>query len=127
MDFILAITLITWQVPVQEGNCIVISTTRGGLTLAFRLSAIMLGRLRMTIAEAMSQYTWIGNHVFANPRWFHTRSLLWWPRPKYATAKMRQAVLEVIESGLRDQSLTNYDVETTLFMFATRYKKRCHR
>jgi hypothetical protein len=42
-------------------------TCRYALTLA-RLTAIMLGRLKMTINEAMHQYYEIGRHVFQRPR-----------------------------------------------------------
>src|SRR5438552_333400 len=42
-----------------------------------RLSAIMLGRLRMTVGEAKAQYILFGDSVFGQARWIHVKSPLW--------------------------------------------------
>jgi hypothetical protein len=68
--------------------------------MTIRLSAIMLGRLRMSVDEALSQYTEFGNAVFGQPRWWHERSALFFPRAKYPVRKVRGAVLKVIHDKL---------------------------
>lgn len=70
-------------------------TSTGGL------SAIMLGRLRMSTTEAVSQYTRFGNTVFGKARWFHERSFLFFPRAKFATRKVEEAILDVINQKLK--------------------------
>ncbi|ERF73763.1 hypothetical protein EPUS_08561 [Endocarpon pusillum Z07020] len=69
-------------------------TSTGGL------SAIMLSRLRMSIDEALTQYTEFGNSVFGQPRWFHERSLSYLPRAKYPSRKVRGAILRLIHERL---------------------------
>ncbi|ENH67820.1 Calcium-independent phospholipase A2-gamma [Fusarium oxysporum f. sp. cubense race 1] len=48
----------------------VAGTSTGGL------SSIMLGRLRMSVDQALDTYKAFGNAVFGKPRWFHERSFL---------------------------------------------------
>jgi len=91
-----------------------------------RLTAIMLGRLRMTVEEAKSQYILFGNSVFGQARWFHVKSPLWSPRPKYPTRKIRRAVLEVIRIGLRNPNAVPYEVESEQLAMPSRHEKRCH-
>ncbi|OCT52111.1 hypothetical protein CLCR_08269 [Cladophialophora carrionii] len=61
--------------------------------------------------EAKEQYTRFGDNVFGQSRWFHMRSVLWYPRPKYAAIKVRQTILEVVRLGLRDPSIVDYEVQ----------------
>ena len=63
----------------------------------------MLGRLRMSTDEALATYVAFGNAVFGKARWWHERSLLWLPRAKYPSRKIRQAILTVISSRLKQQ------------------------
>ncbi|KAI9777994.1 MAG: hypothetical protein M1816_004291 [Peltula sp. TS41687] len=73
-------------------------TSTGGL------SAIMLGRIRMSIDDALAQYDTVGNQVFGNPRMLHRRfSILNYVKPKYRSRDMKKAVLEVVRKGLDDE------------------------
>ncbi|KAK4207027.1 calcium-independent phospholipase A2-gamma [Rhypophila decipiens] len=69
-------------------------TSTGGL------SAIMLGRLRMSVDDALAQYTQFGNEVFGKARWWHERSILWYPRAKYPSRKVRAAFKRIIMEQL---------------------------
>ncbi|EXJ59073.1 hypothetical protein A1O7_06504 [Cladophialophora yegresii CBS 114405] len=89
------------------------------------LSAIMLGRLNLTVQEAKEQYTRFGNSVFGQGPWFHMRSALWWPRPKYATTKVRQTILEVVRLGLRDPQVVDYEVQHETLAKDPRFEKAC--
>lgn len=74
----------------------------------------MLGRLRMSVEEAQQAYTVFGTSVFGRDRWFHERSLLFYPRSKYATRKVRKAILAVIRDKLNKgklQPLVDYEIE----------------
>ncbi|KAI0161746.1 FabD/lysophospholipase-like protein [Hypoxylon sp. FL1284] len=72
----------------------VVGTSTGGL------SAIMLGRLRMSVDEALKQYSVFGNDIFGRPRWWHGQSVpLWWPRAKYSTRKTREAFKRIITNS----------------------------
>jgi hypothetical protein len=98
--------------------------------MVHRLTAIMLGRLRMTVQQAKDQYKVFGNAVFGKPRAVHARSLAWWPRPKYSTTKKKEAIHEVIGPALRrlDHSLeTEYAVRETIFGMAEADAQRCQR
>ncbi len=44
------------------------------------LSTIMLGRLRMSVEEALQQCQSFGTAVFGKSRWFHERSVLFYPK-----------------------------------------------
>jgi hypothetical protein len=82
--------------------------------MATRLSAIMLGRLRMSVEEAQQAYITFGTSVFGRGRWFHERSVLYFPRSKYATRKTRKAILAVIREKLnrgRTEPLVDYEIE----------------
>lgn len=86
----------------------------GASLIAARLSAIMLGRLRMSVEEAQQAYVTFGTSVFGHSRWFHERSVLFFPRSKYATRKLRKAILAVIREKLnkdRTQPLVDYKIE----------------
>src|SRR3954447_21267288 len=74
----------------------------------------MLGRLRMSVEEAQQAYITFGTSVFGRSRWFHERSVLFFPRSKYATRKVRQAILAVIRDKLSKdptQPLVDYRIE----------------
>lgn len=66
-------------------------TSTGGLI------SIMLGRLRMSIDDCIAEYETLGPKVFAHPRWFHVKSLLFWPRDKYDHRSLEKAIREVID------------------------------
>ncbi|KAF4342803.1 calcium-independent phospholipase A2-gamma [Fusarium beomiforme] len=68
----------------------VAGTSTGGL------SSIMLGRLRMSVDQALDAYKDFGNAVFGKPRWFHERSILWYPRAKFSCRKTREAFQLII-------------------------------
>ncbi|EKJ69740.1 hypothetical protein FPSE_10056 [Fusarium pseudograminearum CS3096] len=70
-------------------------TSTGGL------SAIMLGRLRFSVDEALDTYKSFGNAVFGKPRWFHVRSILWYPRTKFSCRKTREAFQDAIKKALK--------------------------
>ena len=75
----------------------------------------MLGRLRMSLEEALQAYAAFGTSVFGQGRWFHERSVLFLPRSKYATRKVRKAILAVIRNKLnkdRNEPLVDYKIET---------------
>lgn len=57
----------------------------------------------MPVNRALDAYTTFGNKVFGKPRWFHERSLLYLPRPKYSTNRMERATKDII----RDMSENN--------------------
>jgi hypothetical protein len=77
----------------------------------------MLGRLRMSIDEALGQYVEFGNGVFGKARWWHERSTLWYPRAKYPSRKARGAFQRIIHAKLeqRDPSVTRYKAEAEPF------------
>lgn len=66
-------------------------TSTGGLI------SIMLGRLRMSIDDCITEYENLGPKVFAHPRRFHFRSPLFWPREKYDHRSLEKAIKEVIK------------------------------
>ncbi|KAI0384264.1 acyl transferase/acyl hydrolase/lysophospholipase [Hypomontagnella monticulosa] len=90
-------------------------TSTGGL------SAIMLGRLRMTVEEALSQYKEFGNAVFGKARWWNERSLppLWFPRAKYASKKARAAFKKIIYNKMvkENRKLFPYHIDTVPFKY----------
>ena len=69
-------------------------TSTGGLI------GIMLGRLRMNIDDCVSEYEKLGGEIFGRSRWFHVRSLLWFPRDKYNHRKVEKAVKEVVSEKI---------------------------
>lgn len=58
----------------------------------------MLGRLRMNIDDCIRDYEYFGERVFGHSRWFHIRSLLFWPRDKYDHRVLEEAVQKVVET-----------------------------
>lgn len=73
----------------------------------------MLGRLRLPVKDALEEYKGFGTSVFGNSRWFHERSILYYPRSKYASTKVRKAILTVIRNKLdkdAGQPRTDYQI-----------------
>jgi hypothetical protein len=64
----------------------------------------MLGRLRMSVAEAIQNHFEFGNSVFGRARWWHERSLLWAPRPKYPSRLARGAFVKIICDKLQQRN-----------------------
>ncbi|KAK5004752.1 hypothetical protein LTR39_006103, partial [Cryomyces antarcticus] len=68
------------------------------------LSAIMLGRMEMSVEKALEQYDLVGNKVFGKPRRLHSKmklaNLL---RPKFPARNMESAINQVIKSGLENE------------------------
>ena len=70
-----------------------------------RLIAIMLSRLRMTVADCMQQYETLGDRVFGRPRRFHIRRPPWIPKEKYNHKHLEEVMKDVVKS--RDPSGTS--------------------
>lgn len=99
------ITLTTYQGPVPEGKPATIPAAPDAADGSCRLSAIMLGRLRMSIDQALGQYDTVGNRVFGRPRMLHRHvGMLKYITPKYRARDMEDAVIEVIHEGLPQES-----------------------
>ncbi|RGP60191.1 calcium-independent phospholipase a2-gamma [Fusarium sporotrichioides] len=60
----------------------------------------MLARLRLSVDQALDTYKSFGNAVFGKPRWFHERSILWYPRAKFSCRKTRAAFQDAIIKAL---------------------------
>ncbi|KAF4458112.1 Calcium-independent phospholipase A2-gamma [Fusarium austroafricanum] len=87
-------------------------TSTGGL------SSIMLGRLRMSVDQAMDAYKDFGNAVFGKPRWFHERSILYYPRAKFSCRKTREAFqMVVLQSLQRERGCFPSEVESELLKY----------
>jgi hypothetical protein len=59
----------------------------------------MLGRLRMSVDQAIDSFIDFGNAVFGHPRVFHVTSAYFPPRAKYSAVKAREAFKRVIKSS----------------------------
>ncbi|KAF5250911.1 hypothetical protein FANTH_3965 [Fusarium anthophilum] len=82
-------------------------TSTGGL------SSIMLGRLRMSVDQALDTYKSFGNAVFGKPRQFHELSYSYWPRAKYSCRQTREAYKEIIFNALQlEKECDPSEVET---------------
>ncbi|KAF5648464.1 calcium-independent phospholipase A2-gamma [Fusarium tjaetaba] len=79
------------------------------------LSSIILGRLRMSVDEALDTYKAFGNAVCGKPRWFHERSFLWYPRAKFSYRKTQAVFQEVVYQTLRRDSLRQNSPERVCF------------
>jgi hypothetical protein len=67
----------------------------------------------MSVEEAQQAYRVFGTSVFGHGRWFHERSALFCPRSKYATRKVKRAMLAIIRDSLnkgRTQPLVDYRI-----------------
>lgn len=123
MIFFLAIISITWLGLQLEGTLRILKTIQE-LKMQYRLAAIMLGRLRMTVDEALDQYAEFGNEVFGKPRWFHERSLLWYPRAKFSCRKTRDAFKSVVYRSIISQRDNIQDWEASAAASAEPFKCR---
>jgi hypothetical protein len=71
------------------------------LTYSFRLNAIMLGRLRMSVDECLADYSELARKVFGKPRWASYRfSPFFWFCSKYSGDRLRDVVKEVVDRHL---------------------------
>jgi hypothetical protein len=66
------------------------------------LSALMLSRMKMSVNEALQQYSTVGNGVFAQPR-PRIVSIGGVLRPKYESKKMIKALKKVVEQGSKKE------------------------
>ena len=62
-----------------------------------RLIAIMLGRLRMTVSDCLSEYVKLGHEVFGKPRMVSTIRFGLGARAKYKDARLEEMVQDVIK------------------------------
>ena len=69
-------------------------TSTGGLI------GIMLGRLRMSIDDCISEYEKLGAEVFGHSRWFHLRSPLWLPREQYNCRDLERIIQRVVDENV---------------------------
>jgi hypothetical protein len=91
-----AIILTIYAEPALEGEYIGLPANAVSSELmGFRLIAIMLSRLRMSVEDCVSEYVTLGSQVFGSPRHFHSLSLplIVRNRTKYNTDQL-EAVLE---------------------------------
>ena len=65
-------------------------TETGGLV------AIMLGRLRMNVHDSILAFEAVLKELFHHRRWFHSRSLLFWPRAKFDHRILEQAIQNLV-------------------------------
>ncbi|KAK6949359.1 hypothetical protein Daesc_009434 [Daldinia eschscholtzii] len=79
----------------------------------------MLGRLRMTVDEALGQYEIFGNDVFGKERRCHIRSRFWFPREKYSSEKAMLAFMKIIHKSMtrNGRRLPEYQAELELFPY----------
>lgn len=57
----------------------------------------MLGRLRMSVRDCISEYLAFGKHIFSRPRWLCIRGPLFFPfRDKYPARRIKNAVNSVV-------------------------------
>ncbi|KAG5782191.1 hypothetical protein H9Q73_004167 [Fusarium xylarioides] len=64
----------------------------------------MLGRLRMSVNQAIDNFIDFGNTVFGRPRLFHHRSSYFTPRAKYPAANVHRALQKIISDGTYRES-----------------------
>ena len=72
----------------------------------------MLGRLRMSVSQALASYVNFGNEVFGKARLWHGTSPFWYPRPKYSRAKTETAIKALIAEQLE---MDPWDAKEELF------------
>ena len=68
-----------------------------------RLSAIMLGRLQMSVDEAIELYDIVGNNIFAKPRF---PMLPAWTKvfvTRYSSTRMEKTLISAMERPLRPE------------------------
>ncbi|KAL9063975.1 MAG: hypothetical protein Q9157_008005 [Trypethelium eluteriae] len=85
----------------------------------------MLGRMQMTVEQAMQQYDVVGRQVFAKPRQMHPQMpFLNYVRPKYPSKNMTQALQEVIKEGLHEE-LKEFKSNERKIPFALANESKC--
>jgi hypothetical protein len=85
--------------PALEGKYIgLFTSTVSSELMGYRLIAIMLSRLRMSVEDCISEYHTLGSQVFGSPRHFHSLSLplIIRNRTKYNTDQLEEALEDVI-------------------------------
>lgn len=60
------------------------------------LIAIMLGRLKMDVHDSILAFEALLKKMFYHERWFHYRSLLFWPRAKFDHQILEQAIQNLV-------------------------------
>ena len=60
------------------------------------LVAIMLGRLKMNVHDSILAFEALLKEVFYHKRWFHYRSLLFWPRAKFDNQVLEQVIRNLV-------------------------------
>ena len=97
-------TLTTLLAPALEGECLAhIDQYRHHTHETFRLSAIMLGRLQMTVDDALELYDLVGNDVFAKPRY---RLLPSWTKilfTRYSSERMERTLVAAMATALEPE------------------------
>jgi hypothetical protein len=56
----------------------------------------MLGRLRMSVDDCITEYHTLTGDIFDHPRWASVRGPLFWPRDKYDGKRIQNAVENVV-------------------------------
>lgn len=70
----------------------------------------MLGRLEMSVQQAIEQYDVVGDKVFGKPRFLHTHwDLMNYWQPKFDSKCTEQAIQEVIKNGITKEITQNED------------------
>lgn len=75
-----------------------VATVKEGLIIQLtwsRLSAIMLGRFRMTVPDCIQEYKNLGEKVFGKPRTFCTLRFGIIPRERYKAARLEEVFRDV--------------------------------
>ena len=83
----------------------------------------------MSVDEALESFRSFGNLVFAKERLFHERTLLYFPRAKYSTKRVRKAFLGIIRESMnkhRREEVENYQIETEPFAMPKYSDQCCH-
>ncbi|KAK8062589.1 hypothetical protein PG997_014686 [Apiospora hydei] len=91
----------------------------------------MLGRLRMSVRQALAAYTEFGNQVFGKSRYWHINSALWYPRSKYASSPMEKVFSELISRQLdirdpgeaTDETFESSEDQTRTIVFSWRQSR----
>lgn len=78
------------------------------VNLECRLIAIMLGRLRMSVADCLHEYKTLGGEIFGKPRFFTELKFILISRAKY-DSKVLERVFQGVAERHREVSDHNYD------------------
>ena len=95
-DISLVIISITFAVQVVERR--LTTTARNSIALrSRRLIAIMLGQLRMTVPDCLSEYVKLGHEVFGKPRMVPAIRFGLGARAKYKGTRLKEMVQDIIK------------------------------